>query len=181
MDGTRLVILVFACTATLLASCTVPFQPDVALRDDAEFTMILPDGWAVRRNKHDSPWEMIAPMTDNDNDNFSEFITVGVVDSTGLSLEKLSEREFNEELFERVMPGFELISKDDARIGLFAAKRIVYRHKTDRGPFQALTYQVVAGNRGYLITCDAELDRYNDYLPIFERVCHSFRVEPDLR
>ncbi len=177
----RVYLLFVVCWATLLAGCEVPFQPNQQLRDEARFTMLVPDEWKARRNPLDSPYELIAPATDDDNDNYTENIHVGVINSTGLSLKQVFEQQFNVEALQQTIPGFEVIQVEDARIGLFSAKRVVYKNHLPSGRFQMLTYLVVAGNRAYLLTATAEADRFAQYLPIFERVCHSFRVEPDLR
>jgi len=58
------------------------------------------------------------------------------------------------------------------------AKRLIFSHRMGAIKVKAMQCVLVKGTRGYVITCSAAPDQFDNYRPKFDEIVQSFRFEP---
>jgi hypothetical protein len=140
-----------------------------------EFSIAFPSNWAIKRNQMGAALIGIAPLA-HPADTFAPNVNVNVVDnSSGLDLDQFYSRQFDANAALRILRDFSMIQQGDATIGSRPVKQVVYVHRTPTHSLKVLAYLVLAGATGYVITCSATVDRFEEYLPTFEAICACFR------
>ena len=168
--------VVFVCV--LLAGCGgSKKEPDRYYHDTTGFSIQFPDGWMLREGdgvqaslvEGVSPWE-------SEDDQFSEYVAVDVDELTGkVELEEY----FNEYCTEQAaeFSNYEEIERGERTIGGKPAMYLLFEFGMEEGFNRALAFMLVKDKRAYLVSCLAEVSKFDDYRDTFEEAVSSFRIE----
>ena len=143
-------------------------------RYSSEFSISFPADWSTKQNQMGVALAGIAPG-DGPSGSFAENVNVNLVDNAaGLDLDAFYLTQFNADTAKQVLSEFALIAEDELNLGSRPAKRIVFTHKAGVHSLKVLTYILLAGAKGYVLTCSAAAAKFEDCLPTFEAICASF-------
>lgn len=169
--------MIVACCLLSTCSGETVRIPGRYYHDGMQFSIEFPKEWEIREGdgmelslvEAVSPWE-------NDEDAFSEYI--------GVDVEELSEKVKLGELFESMRENqalefstFKELDKGDIKIERQDAKYLLFEFDMSEGRIRVMSYTLVKGKRGYLISCVAEASKYDRYKEAFEAAAASFRFE----
>jgi hypothetical protein len=141
------------------------------------FSIVFPQGWEIVEGDGEevamveatSPWE-------DDDDEFSEHITVDVEDITkGTTVEVYFEETMEAQA--SMIPGFKTKARGRTTIDGRDAIWVEFDMEEEGGSLTVLGYAMVKGNRGYLITCIAQDRKYVSYEDVFRQAVQTFRCE----
>jgi hypothetical protein len=166
-------------TVCLLSTCsgeTIRI-PGRYYHDELKFSIEMPDDWEIREGDgvESSLVEAVSPWED-DEDAFSEYIGVDVEELPGkIELDELFDSMREEQA--REFSYFKELDRGDITIDRQDAKYLFFEFEIPEGRNRAISYTLVKGGKGFLISCVAEASKYDRYADAFETAAVSFRFE----
>ncbi len=171
------VCVIFACCLLSMCSGETIRIPGRHYHDEMKFSIEFPKDWEIKEGDGEETClvEAVSPWED-DEDAFSEYI--------GVDVEEFPEKIRLDELFDsmqedqaREFSYFKELDRGDIEIDGQDAKYLLFEFKMVEGSNRAMSYTLVRGRKGYLISCVAEASKYDRYADAFEAAATSFRFE----
>ena len=109
-------------------------------------------------------------------DTFRENVNV-VVEKlpTGINLDRYV-KVSNENML-KLMTDYSEASSERVKLDENDAQRIVYQHRMGVFNLKCLLYLVVRNGRGYVLTCTARDNEYENHEATFEKTCKTFKIQ----
>lgn len=142
----------------------------------AGFSVLLPVSWTTLRKKDSdsSQYSLIAQRsTDSPDERFRENIFVSIQRHTALTLEEHAQA--NLDAMRRHLGPFEILEQHDLMIGGVTSKMLLYTFSSDKSVREVL-YFGITDSTLFVVRGTTIQERAAEYLPLFERIATSFRI-----
>jgi hypothetical protein len=70
------------------------------------------------------------------------------------------------------------LERKDFGIGIYEAKRLKLEVIVSNTPMESVVYFIKVDDTVWIITCFSHLEDFHDWLPIFDKIAHTFRITP---
>ncbi len=158
----------------LLNSIFIYSQEMKTLRlEDKKISIQYPDTWETMENPN-TVFILIRPL-EKQNQIFRENVNLIVDDAKGLGIQEYT--GFMKKQLNNQLPGYKELSSNFLKINNKDYVRIIYRHNTNNLPLQVANYTFIYKEKAYQLTCSSTQSKFEDYLPIFEKMISSFRID----
>ena len=142
--------------------------------DDFDYSIRFPDGWHIQVEGDGHLISALSPL-ENDNDMFFEAVSVSVDD---LNYSMSTDEWFNEIVasIHNDFVSFRELDRGERLLGNTKAKWMIFTYSMAQGDVKAMVYCLVKGDRGYVITCDAQPHKFVTYQMQFDQAALSFKL-----
>lgn len=169
------IVNLISCILFLLIVLTSPFTQ--AYTDTTlGFSIDFPADWETQTNQFNVPVISFSPLA-GPTDTLRENINVV---SEPLPQPMLAEQYYQANIanMSRVLQNFQVIEKAATQLGSASAIRVVATYSVGQITARALTFFVVnpLGNKGYVVTCTATNETFNQFLSVFQQTAMTFRL-----
>lgn len=148
-------------------------DPGFYRNDEHGFSIRFPADWQISEGFMGTTVIGLRPMQGLNFFQESVAVTVGELDAP-LPFQEFFTRELATMKADRKSFGHE--SPTETTLGAEAAVRMIYEHEIMVFDLKAIAYFVTAGKKGYVITCTARPDSFEDFLEQFESIAGTFEV-----
>lgn len=138
------------------------------------YAIDFPSRWQTREQVMGTSVISLSPL-ESKKDTFAENVNV-VVEELGAGATLDAYTETSVKVLEQYLNAPKLIENKRVTLGGLPAQRLVYEHTQGQFKLRGLAYLVVAGSKGYVLTCTAEKAQFAKYLAQFEKICRTFMV-----
>lgn len=152
-------------TALIFFSCSKTKSGDI---------LTFPKDWQVQHDYMGCLIMGLSPL-ENEYDQFRENGNA-VMEKLPGSMTYDEYTNANLETMKRVMTNFVVIETSDDEVNGFECKKIVYTHTMGQLDIKVLSYFLVDGKEGYVLTFSASPEQYEKYLPEFKRIAGSINL-----
>lgn len=170
-----LFLLVYCILAMVLSGCDLSKAKGRYVSKKFDYSIEFPEGWEMIVEGGGLSVVAISPF-ENEYDSFDEAIGVIVIEGIG----NVRLEEFYRDGLEYLEASYEnFYVEDEGNMRINDSKAIwnVYSYDLPDTYVKVLEYNLVRNGRGYVITADAEVSKYDEYIEIFEKSAESFRFE----
>ncbi len=158
----------------LLAGCSSK-QPDRYYNSKDDFSIKFPKGWENKEGFMRTDIISLSPKT-NAKDQFRENVNVVVEQlPDGMNLSKYFDANLPK--LSNVIQNFQEIDAGTAIINDNEAEWLIYTGNIGTSNLKSKQYYMVYNGKGYVITCTATPETYNNYKNIFDETVQSFQFE----
>ncbi len=158
----------------LTACSSKPAKPGQYTSNRDAFTITAPASWEKAEGVMGSTVVFLEPQA-GATDTFRENVNV-VAEKLPAGMGLDGYLKASDENAAKLMTDFSEVSSTRVKLGENDAQRIVYQHRMGVYNLKCLLYLVVHGGRGYVLTCTAIVDEYEDHEPVFEDTCKTFQT-----
>ena len=158
-----------------LADCSSkPAKPGQYTSKKDGFTITAPKSWGKAEGVMGATVAFLEPQAEP-SDAFRENVNV-VVEKLPAGMGLDGYLKASDQNMAKMLTDYVEVSSARVKLGENDAQRIVYRHRAGIYNLKCLLYLVVHGGRGYVLTCTAIVDEYEDHEPVFEDTCKTFQT-----
>lgn len=158
-----------------LAGCSSkPPLPGQYTNKKDGFTITAPASWEKAEGKMGTVVLFLEPQA-GASDTFRENVNV-VVEKLPAGMGLDGYVKLSDENMVKIVTDLSEVSSARVKLGKSDAQRIVFKHRMGIYNLKVLIYLVVHGGRGYILTCTAAVDEYEDHEATFEKTCKTFQT-----
>jgi hypothetical protein len=165
-----------ALSALLVLGVAVLSAPSAAAYESPKdgYAITFPGRWQTREQVMGTSVISLSPL-ESKKDTFAENVNVVVEDlGAGATLDAYTGASVK--ILEQYLNSPKLVENKRVTLGGLPAQRLVYEHVQGQFKLRGLAYLVVAGAKGYVLTCTAETSQFAKYQAQFEKICRTFGV-----
>lgn len=135
--------------------------------------MTFPADWEVIKNYSDLILLVGKSPAEGPNDNFLENINVSREKAEGLTLESYYDANINaiETLY-----NYAFINSSDTIINGLNSKKLIFTATINNINLEFMDFMFYEDSYGYVVTCTAREDTFNDYKSVFEQIAGTFTI-----
>ena len=148
-------------------------DPGFYRNDEHGFSIRFPGDWHISEGFMGTTVNGLRPMQGLNFFQESVAVTVGELDAP-LPFQEFFTRELA--IMKADRKNFEPDLPTETALGTQHAVRLVYEHEVMVFDLKAVAYFFTAGKKGYVITCTARPDSFEDFLEQFESVAGTFEL-----
>jgi hypothetical protein len=138
------------------------------------YAIDFPSRWQTREQVMGTSVIGLSPL-ESKKDTFAENVNV-VVEELGADATLEAYTEASVKVLKQYLNSPKLVENKRVTLGGLPAQRLVYEHAQGQFKLRGLAYLVVAGSKGYVVTCTAETTQFAKYQGPFEKICRTFVV-----
>jgi hypothetical protein len=166
----------FALSALLALGVAALSAPSAEAYDSPKdgYAIDFPSRWQTREQVMGTSVISLSPL-ESKKDTFAENVNV-VVEDLGADATLEAYTEASVKVLKQYLNAPKLVENKRVTLGGYPAQRLVYEHTQGQFKLRGLAYLVVAGSKGYVLTCTAETAQFAKYQAQFEKICRTFVV-----
>jgi len=143
------------------------------------YELDYPSTWSKTETGNPGLHVIITSPFESSNDEFTELVITGA-ESLFIDLDLDAYTELSMQSLET--PNFKLLDSSKTTLSDNPAQMIVFSDKNEFGDdFKGLAVWSVVDKAGYFVMFGAEPSKYSEYLPIFEKMLDSYKIDSKLK
>jgi hypothetical protein len=152
-------------------------EPGRYYDDKSEFSVKFPEGWKLDE-KRDHEGLVITALSGHEND--EDFVNESIMIDVRYLWNKPPLEDWFKELdsaSKSLFYSYKVKERGDITVGGREGKWLVFTYKQDGADLINMSFIMVNGRYGYLISCHTDSHKFEEYRSLFEEVANSFRIE----
>jgi hypothetical protein len=157
---------------------------------EVDYQSLIPEGWVQFTNgkveiwmpnnfeKADPGTYLISAKDSSTDQNFQTNILVGMNVAPSLDMDVYIRENVKYFPTYNSLVDMTLLEKKKFSIGAYEAMRLKIETIILKLPVEAAMYLVKEGDKFWIITCSTYYEDYHDWLPTFDKIARTFRVNP---
>lgn len=144
---------------------------------EAGYSVAVPDDWTFRPPQKASTVRLGAQSPPlGAGSTHRAHVAIALDRSHARDLETFARESF--EVLTTRLRGLRVLESEPAEVGGVPARRVVYTYDDGSGGLTLLTYFLLSGEKGFVLSCGSSADAFDRARPACERVLGSFSLDP---